>query len=88
MPKTSEYEESESEETPTTLIDYVKNNKITIVIIVAVLVGLVWWFYFRKKGSKSTTPALGNGASTVSSGPTGQVQVNVTKTRGASNELF
>lgn len=46
------------------LMNFIRNNKLTVAIIVLALLGLIWWFCMRRKSTTTVTnvsPGLGTG---------------------------
>lgn len=58
------------------LMDYVRNNKITVLIVIVIIIALLWWFCFRSKKDSTVTITTPSGVAT----KTGNI--TVTKSRG------
>lgn len=65
-----------------TFMDYVKENKLMVILAILVLAGLIWWFCMRKGDALASltgsTPKVASGTSSV----------NVTRTLNRSNGLY
>lgn len=66
------------------IMDFIRNNKILVIIIILIIIGLIYWFCIRKNSQNVTTNITTPGPSS-SMNPS---KINVTRTRSGSGSLF
>lgn len=63
------------------IMNFIKNNKLTVIIAILILIAVIWWFCMRKGDVTKTT------TTTTAKAP-GKPSMQVTRTRVGPNQLF
>ncbi|XWV26019.1 hypothetical protein QJ857_gp1061 [Tupanvirus soda lake] len=66
-------------------MDYVRNNRMTVIIAVLILIGLIWWFCMRKPDGANVNITTNVPSATPAVPATNPSGIQVTKTRLGSN---